>query len=357
MSRLRDAMEFMKTGNHVGKLVMTNYQHDEDGNMQPVSVRALEVGVFKSRPDNKTILVTGGNGGFGHHLITDLAIKKGARHFIITTRNGDSAEIRRRFKHVLDLPGATIQFVKADLSIKEDTERVIEIARAADPPLKVVYHAAGISVDRTLHEMGMEDFHKVADCKALAAWHLHESTKDLDLEDFIVISSTASIMGLRGVGMYASANSFLSGLIRYRRSLGLPGTSLAMHAVVDVGLIAESPDLRRMQNKLGFSSMYAQEAVDFLLTGLRCGLDVVFTLPTSSKYFHLLTNTAPYSHLDRKPLLLGMTEGISNEQLQPADVVAILIQEIQSIIGKEEVSPSTQLISLGLDSFSFVSTF
>jgi len=345
----------MKTGNHVGKLVLVNYKRDGEGKMQPLPVKAFDVVRKLSNQADKTILVTGGTGGFGHMLITHMATTEGARHFIIPTRTGDIPEVRRRFKHVLDLPGTTIQFIKADMGVEADVERLVNIAKASTPPLKKIVHAAGISLDCTLHDMEVGLFHTIADCKALAAWRLHELTMDMDLEDFIVISSTSSVVGTGGVGFYAGANSFLNGLIRLRRSMGLPGASFGMASLVDVGLIADRPETRRMQSRLGFCFMYSQEALNHLNTGLRCGLGPMYTLNHDPKYFSLLASAAPFSHINKKHRMLGMSEN-TNRALQPADIVAIIIQEIKAIIGVEEVSPSTQLLSLGLDSFSFVST-
>ncbi len=42
------------------------------------------------------------------------------------------------------------------------------------PIVKSIFHVAGVSVDIVLPEMKPEDFHAVADCKALGAWLLHK---------------------------------------------------------------------------------------------------------------------------------------------------------------------------------------
>jgi hypothetical protein len=74
--------------------------------------------------------------------------------------------------------------------------------------------------------------------KVLGAWHLHELTADLPLEQFVLFSSAAALLGSPGQGNYAAANAFLDALAHHRRAEGRPGLSINWGSWAEVGMAA-----------------------------------------------------------------------------------------------------------------------
>jgi acyl carrier protein len=74
--------------------------------------------------------------------------------------------------------------------------------------------------------------------KAHGAWILHELTRDLPLDFFVLYSAAGTFLGASGQGAYPAANAELDALARARRRLGLPALSVAWGAWADVGMMA-----------------------------------------------------------------------------------------------------------------------
>lgn len=94
-------------------------------------------------------------------------------------------------------------------------------------PLRGVFHAAGVLDDGILSGLTPQRLEAVYRPKVNGAWHLHNSTKSLDLDFFVVCSSLSGIIGNPGQANYAAANTFLDALAHGRRSSGLPGTAVS----------------------------------------------------------------------------------------------------------------------------------
>ena len=115
-------------------------------------------------------------------------------------------------------------------------------------------------------EMSVTDWHVGLAAKVQGTWNLHHSLQghDSQLDFFVTTSSITGTIGQATESNYSAANSFLDAFAHHRRSLGLPGTSVALGAIKGVGYLAEHPEAESMLQKQGFHSMDEEEMLQVM---------------------------------------------------------------------------------------------
>ena len=95
----------------------------------------------------------------------------------------------------------------------------------------------------------------------IGAWHLHQQTKHLPLDLFVLFSSASSLIGPNGQGNYASANFFLDALAHYRNAQGLHALTINWGALSEAGYVARNENVAKYLDLLGLESFTPQEAL------------------------------------------------------------------------------------------------
>ncbi|HEV2131532.1 MAG TPA: SDR family NAD(P)-dependent oxidoreductase, partial [Longimicrobiaceae bacterium] len=202
-----------------------------------VPVRDMERAEPVLRADG-AYLVTGGLGSLGLKLARWLA-GKGAGHLVLLGRTRlphrstwaslpQSYPAHARVAAVLDLErlGAAVTTVAGDVTDGEAMGRLLARFGSELPPLKGVFHTAAVMDFTPLRRLQPEEIDAVLRPKVAGGWILHELTRELALDHFVLFSSVAGLWGSRGMAHYAAANQFLDALAHHRRALGLPALAV-----------------------------------------------------------------------------------------------------------------------------------
>ncbi|MGF1428946.1 type I polyketide synthase [Kitasatospora sp. LaBMicrA B282] len=181
-----------------------------------------------------TVLVTGGTGALGAHVARWLA-KGGAEHLLLTSRRGPEAPGAAELRAELGALGAAVTIAACDVSDRAALAELLATV-PAEQPLTAVVHTAAVLDDSLVESLTVDQIDRVLRAKVDSAVHLDELTADLDLDAFVLFSSTAGTLGGTGHGNYAPGNAFLDVLAQQRRARGQRATSIAWGPWADGGM-------------------------------------------------------------------------------------------------------------------------
>ncbi|WP_232536932.1 type I polyketide synthase [Cystobacter fuscus] len=311
-----------------------------------------------------TYLITGGLGGLGLEVARWL-VTHGARHLLVLGRRGPSAEAERTLAE-LRQAGARVEPFQADVAIPGDVARALARVAEAMPPLRGVFHAAGLLEDGLLLNLTEERFASVMAPKDLGTWNLHAQTRHLPLELFVLFSSATSLLGTPGQANYSAANAFMDALAHTRRAEGLPALSINWGTWTDVGLAAAQANRGERLEARGLRGMppdKALTALGMLLGQGRPQVSVMALDPRQWLGFYLAAAQSPFfTRLARERTgRPAVEQGRSRireqlEAIRGSERRALLEQHLREQIGgvlrmePARIEPRTPLGSLGLDS-------
>jgi acyl transferase domain-containing protein len=171
-----------------------------------------------------TYLITGGTGSLGL-AVAEWLVNRGARHLVLLSRNppGEAAVGRVA---ALSATGTQVVVRAGDVAQPGSLELALKTVRQAMPPLRGVFHLAGVLEDATVAHASLPQLRRVFEPKVAGAWHLHQLTLDDPLDHFVLFSSAAALLGPPGQAAYAAANAALGSLAHARRAAGLPAMAI-----------------------------------------------------------------------------------------------------------------------------------
>ena len=250
LDEAQDAFRFMAQARHVGKIVLR----------QPLTP---EAGAAMASA-GATYWITGGLGALGLETARWL-VDRGAKHLVLTGRRAPD-DTAMQILASLEGRGVNVRVARADAADRTRMQTILDNIRDM-PPLRGVIHAAGTVHDAVLMNQLWSNAQPVMSGKAHGAWVLHELTRDIPLDFFVMYSAAGVLLGARGQGVYPAANAELDALARMRHRLGLPALSVAWGAWAGAGMAAHvathgndpwaDRGLRRIEPAEGFARLDA----------------------------------------------------------------------------------------------------
>jgi short-subunit dehydrogenase len=163
---------------------------------------------------DKVVIVTGGTDGIGRALV-DALMKKGAK-VATCGRNQD-----KLYDLQMDFPGKTLHTLVADVSQKEDCEKLIQTTVNAFGGVDMIINNAGVSMRALVEDLDISVIEKVMNvnfygavyCTKLALPYIKERKGTI-----VGVSSIAGYRGLPGRSGYSASKFALQGWLEALRT-------------------------------------------------------------------------------------------------------------------------------------------
>ncbi|KAI0879159.1 polyketide synthase [Hypoxylon argillaceum] len=261
LSQAQDAFRDIQSRGCIGKVVLEPH-HEDIVSIMPSQKPTTRFDATAS------FIIVGGLGGLGR-AITRWAVARGARNLILLSRSGPITATAKAFVEELAPLCQNVAAPACDVADKQALERCIAECLLYMPRIKGCIQASMVLKDNRFLDMSLAEWDDALRPKVDASWNLHHVLGH-ELDFFLLLSSTMGIIGNKEQSNYAAGNTFLDSLARYRRSLGLPGVSLNLPAIEDVGFVADKPELLESMRAAGNGSMPVEEVLAVL--DYYCGL-------------------------------------------------------------------------------------
>ncbi|MCI7372776.1 MAG: KR domain-containing protein, partial [Desulfovibrio piger] len=213
-------------------------------------------------------LVTGGLSDLGLALAAHLAARGAGQVWLLGRRLPEAGSAGAAAVEKIAATGCDVRLLQVDVTDRTALAEAFGTHLLPSPrPLAGVFHLAGLLDDAPLSRLDWARFNTVLSPKVDGSWFLHELTRDLALDHFVVFSSIASVFGTHGQANHVAANTFMDALVAARRADFLPGLSINWGAWGELGTVVRLGilDRIRQQGVEGFDTATGLAVLDRLM--------------------------------------------------------------------------------------------
>jgi acyl transferase domain-containing protein/SAM-dependent methyltransferase/acyl carrier protein len=269
-------------------------------------------------------LITGAFGGLGIRTVQWLS-ERGAQIIYLVGRHAPSQSIQDQLASVIQ-SGVKLHYVVADVANRDKVTDLLQKISVGGSPLRGVIHAAGVVDDAVLLQQTPANLAKVFAAKVSGSWNLHEATKGLPLDFFVMYGSAASSLGSAGQSNHSAANAFLDALATLRKSMGLPALTIAWGAWSEIGAATRVKDTGRSV-RIGLKSLTPEKGIELLEQSMLSGRANIIAIAVDwSAYLAPSQTTSTWPLFEE--ICVPSSGGVSNhaeslslkDQLQDASV-------------------------------------
>ncbi|KAL8934982.1 MAG: hypothetical protein Q9216_005641, partial [Gyalolechia sp. 2 TL-2023] len=215
---------------------------------------------------NAVYLLIGCLGGLGRSL-TSWMVDRGVKNLAFMARSGADRPAAAHLVSTIEARGVEVTVLRGDVADSKDVKTAIQTI-TKHHQLRGVVNAAMVLNDGLFQSMDPTSWRNTVDPKVKGSFNLHEAVKELELDFFVLLSSTSGIIGTPSQSNYAAGNTYQDALALHRRATGLPAVSLILPMILGVGYVADNPEIEDSLLRKGIYGIHEDE----LLAGFEAAM-------------------------------------------------------------------------------------
>ncbi|KAF1018226.1 MAG: 3-ketoacyl-CoA thiolase [Burkholderia gladioli] len=312
---------------------------------------------------NGVYLLSGGAGELGLLFVEEIARRATGATLVLTGRSA-LPDARRARLDALCEQGAQYRYEPVDVTDRQAVTQLVEYVVAEYGRLDGVLHIAGVLRDSYILKKDRAAFEQVLAPKLLGTANLDHATRTLDLDFFLMFSSSAAIFGNLGQTDYAAANGFMDAYAAYRQARGGRGRSLSVNWPLwrDGGMGMEAATEEMMLANTGMVAMRTPSGFSALARALHSDLPQVAVMEGLVERMRqkLLVPSAP--SMQAVPVASASAAIAPSAQTDHhAEIVARVARGLRQMVAEllklelDQIDIEDDLSDYGFDSITFTS--
>ncbi|UXI66000.1 SDR family NAD(P)-dependent oxidoreductase [Tahibacter amnicola] len=308
-------------------------------------------------------LITGGAGGLGLIFAEYLAKQFQAR-MVLSGRGALRPETEATLES-LRAAGAEVVYVPADVSLREDVERLVRVCKDSYGGLHGIIHSAGVLRDAYLRNKTRDEMAAVFAPKIRGSVLLDDATRNEPLDFFVMFSSLAALAGNAGQSDYSFANHFMDAFAAQRNARARAGErngkalSLNWSIWAEGGMRLDEQTALFFERNLGIRPLQREVGIQALMLGLHSDLPHLAVLQgvkdKVERAWGIGGNDAPKAAEAVSTTAPAATAGEDGDlSLQVQGALSQIVMDFLKI-DADDVDLDTILLDLGFDSIGLTS--
>ncbi|PLB46693.1 polyketide synthase [Aspergillus steynii IBT 23096] len=229
-----------------------------------------------------TYFLVGMTGELGESLCRWM-VSNNVRHIAIASRSPKPA----RWHQELRSQGCQLMVLSLDVCNGPELQNAHDQIVKSMPPILGVVNGAMVLADAAFFKMTFEDFIRVLRPKVEGSARLDELFSDPVLDFFIMLSSTASLIGNAGQSNYSAANMYMKAIAEQRRQRGLVGSCVDIGMVLGLGVVSRKKTHEEHLRRAGLMAIAEPDFHCIFTEAIRVGQTTALESPCFSTGLHV----------------------------------------------------------------------